>query len=161
MPRCPDAPVTMPSLVHSAIWLQSLIFLSGCAESTVISSLSKDPVSAVSAERSASERTFDAGMFFIDEPSYLCIPFERLGISEDRVVVSVTSSCDCIKPSVVKYRNGEQGSKSAIRLSLIAIDDAVNKHSRPVSLGVNVIVRYDDDQQQVFVVNFQHAEVSV
>jgi hypothetical protein len=123
--------------------------------------LSKEPVSATSAERSASERTFDAGMFFIDEPSFLCIPFERLGISEDRVVVSVTSSCDCIKPSVVKYRNGEQGSKSAIRLSLLAINDAVHKHSRPVSLGVNVVVRYDDDQQQVFVVNFQHAEVSV
>jgi hypothetical protein len=97
-------------------------------------------------------------MFFIDEPSYLCIPFERLGISEDRVVVSMTSSCDCVRPSLVQYRAGDKQSKSAIQISVIADSIHERVDTTQVSLGVPIGIRFDDGSDQEIVVRFHLAE---
>jgi hypothetical protein len=160
MPKCPNAPVTMSSLGQSLISLQFLFLFSGCTESTVASSLSRNPVAAVSAEHSETELTFDAGMFFIDEPSYVCIPFERLGISEDRNVVAVVSSCECIVPTIVRYQSGAQKSKSAVRFDLKAESKTESKGPMLASLGVKMTIKFDSTEDLEFIFVFQHAKAS-
>ena len=160
MPKCPNAPVTVSSLGQFLISLQFVFLFSGCSESTVASSMLRDPTAAVSAEHSQTELTFDAGMFFIDEPSYVCVPFERLGISEDRNVVAVVSSCECVVPNVVRYQSGAQKSKSAVRLDLKAESKTESKAPLLASLGVKITIKFESTEDLEFVFVFQHAKAS-
>jgi hypothetical protein len=47
--------------------------------------------------------TIDAGIILSDRESYLCIPFEQIGIASDASVTSLTSSCECVHPRVIAY----------------------------------------------------------
>jgi hypothetical protein len=46
------------------------------------------------------EVLIDAGIVFADRASYLCLPFEKVGLPTDASVVSIESSCDCMAPSI-------------------------------------------------------------
>lgn len=56
------------------------------------------------------ERSIDAGIVFADRSGYFCIPIETLGLTPTEDIQGVTSSCNCILPSIVIFNN-DQGQK--------------------------------------------------
>lgn len=65
---------------------------------------------------SATRTEVDAGIILADRESYLCLSFERLGLAEGDVVMSVNSSCECVQPSVVCYRSHQGREANAVLL---------------------------------------------
>lgn len=63
--------------------------------------------------------TFDAGILFANESSYVCIPLEKLGIDIAKEIFSVKSSCQCVRPSVVRYRQRESVGGIALQLDFV------------------------------------------
>ncbi|GIW97423.1 MAG: hypothetical protein KatS3mg111_0756 [Pirellulaceae bacterium] len=47
------------------------------------------------------ESVFDVGIVLADRPGYLCVPFERVGLSPAAQVEHLRASCECIDPRVV------------------------------------------------------------
>lgn len=158
MPKCPNAQMAKPLTVALILLSQVLVFAAiGCSES-----LSTPPsVSSASASgfnQSEGDITIDGGLFFVDQPSCACIPFEKLRITEDRKISSVTSSCECIVPSVVRYHTDAQQFKSAIRLDVKTEADRQRRNAKPQSLGVIITVRFADHDDRVFHFAFMHVE---
>lgn len=95
--------------------------------------------------RSRESSVIDAGVVLFDRAGYLCIPQDRVGLPHDATVVSLTSSCDCIKPRVVSFKTPNAGYARGILLEYLPYDHALDRdsgsHSRahlPMNLGVIV-----------------------
>jgi hypothetical protein len=110
------------------------------------SSTTNSPVS------SETENVVEAGIFFRNEANYLCIPLTRLGVSDDRKVMSVTSSCECMVPSIVKYFSNSGTTKYAIRLDFQ--DKESNDRTNPLSLSVKIQLELERGGSRAFNVSF-------
>jgi hypothetical protein len=121
-------------------------------------------------EPSTTRTEIDAGIVFADRENYLCLSFERLGLAEGEVVTSVSSSCECIQPSVVSYRGTQERLAHAVQLrfvkenskntqqpELISSDFAA---STPVNLGVLIDVKLADGSDKQFTVNLLHTSLA-
>lgn len=62
---------------------------------------------------------FDAGVVFADEASYVCISLDKLGLDDDEEIVSIESSCICVRPSVVCYLKRKSEVRHALRLDFV------------------------------------------
>lgn len=62
----------------------------------------------------------DLGIVFNDKSNYLCWPLERIGISKNSKVTSVSTSCECASARIVEYKKGL--SESPARAVLIAFE---------------------------------------
>jgi hypothetical protein len=150
MPKCPNAQMAKPLTVGLILLSQVLVFAAiGCSE-PLGTRPSVSSESASGFNQPEGDITIDGGLFFVDQPSYACIPFEKLSIAEDRKISSVSSSCECIVPSVVRYRTDAQQFKSAIRLDVKTEADRQQRNAKPQSLGVIITVRFADHDDRVF-----------
>jgi hypothetical protein len=114
----------------------------------------------------ANHFVFDVGVVLDGQLGYFCIPFERLDLDPKCEVLSISSSCDCLIPSVVEIRL--YGDKSG-RAVLIVYED---KHLSgqedmsakfdfvPASLAVEVEVRVDDGSIRQLVINMLHSQLA-
>jgi len=80
----------------------------------------------------------DAGIVFADEASYLCVPLSRLGIADADEVLSVDTSCDCSRPSIVHF--DESPSKTARALRIDFIPEPVTARSKHATSNLSVVV---------------------
>lgn len=81
--------------------------------------LSRAPIAAVERTRASDpidRYSMDAGVVFIREASYRCIPLAEFGIETADQVESVDSSCECVRPRLVSYLDDTQVSRDAVRL---------------------------------------------
>ena len=62
---------------------------------------------------------FDAGVLFANEASYLYIPLQKLGIDPAQEIVSIKSSCECVRPSVVRFLQRRSQEEVALRLDFV------------------------------------------
>ena len=78
------------------IGIGSLMLSSGCGVSNGITSVAKTEVAPAPME-------IDAGVIFSDRASYLCLPLSRFGMSSSDDIETIVSSCEYVKPSLVRY----------------------------------------------------------
>lgn len=134
-------------LTHMAI---SLSVFTGCAGGED-SRLSEQNQTQSTPLRSVDRETaIDAGVFFLSESSYYCVRLECLGIDERRKIVSIASSCNCIRPKIVNYAVGNGTRKTAIRLDIPSDE----MDTKPVALSVVITVRFADLGAKSFSVKF-------
>ena len=100
----------------------------------------------------------DAGVVLADRAGYFCLPTERLGIEAVETLVSVTSSCECIEPRLVKYVGSDGSPKPAILLEYA--DESVGpggaSDPQPMNLGVIITVELASGKTHDFTVNLLH-----
>lgn len=130
----------------------------GTAEQKIAEPLSNAPVAV------------DAGIVFSDRENYLCLPFDQLGLAADDVVSSVSSSLECVQPSVVSYRSPQEQSAYAVLLRFVKEDSKNSPQTEletsgfavatPVNLGVLIDVKLADGSEKQFSVNLLHTSLT-
>lgn len=104
----------------------------------------------------------DAGVIFAGESSYLCIPFERLGLSPSAEVASVKTSCECVKGSVVSYQTPSRSEAQAIRLDFVPEVDDTHREFTPMLLSVQIeLAMVGVESNLGFAVDLVHSAKSV
>lgn len=88
--------------------------------------------------------TIDAGVVFVDEATYRCIPLSELGVESVDQIKSIETSCECLQPSTVGYHESSNAVDHALRLDFLAQHkrrDPMNQGrllgATPVWLGCN------------------------
>jgi hypothetical protein len=122
----------------------------GCGEgSLAASSTPKETPSSADdiAIPAATSRTIDAGIVLADRAGYFCLPLEQIGLPPDAEIVSLQSSCECVRPRLVQYVADRQRIGQAILLEYIpevssaGVDREVSASEiQPANLGVVVEV---------------------
>jgi len=134
-----------------------MLFSVGCDRQTLaVSTVADTPV------KPPEEVLIDAGIIFADRASYLCLPFEKVGLPTDASVVSIESSCDCVSPSLVTYANSESSQASGILLryvneSTFHGDDPKSLPALPpVNLRVVFVLTLAGGRSYEFTVSLMH-----
>ena len=105
-------------------------FSTGCEAPSATPSIGKIPVDAPAYE-------IDAGIIFSDRQSYLVLPISRFGLSSSEVVKSIVSSCECVKPSLVRYSDSSTTIADGVLLEFIP-DESISNPAPPMRLAVEV-----------------------
>jgi hypothetical protein len=98
----------------------------------------------------------DAGIVLLDRDGYLCVPLQRLGISANRELASVTSSCPCVQAEFINYAVGKGKTSRALLLTfraespndLESTDVAATR--KPVELDVRIEITLDSGDTRSF-----------
>jgi hypothetical protein len=82
-------------------------------------------------------------VIFIDEASYVAFPLADLGLDSEEEITSLSSSCECVVPSVFDIKKTSQSTDRVLRLDFrkeahVSGSDAFH----PQNLGVIVNVQY-------------------
>lgn len=96
----------------------------------------------------------DAGIIFGDEPSYLCFSIDRFGLRSAAQIRDVVSSCECVRPSIVEYRNAASERASAIRFDFLSEDGVAD--TSVSSLAVNISLALTSGETRQFTLQFLH-----
>ncbi len=103
----------------------------------------------------SSSNRYDAGVLFANEASYVCLPLEKFGIDPAQEIVSVKSSCECVRPSVVRYLQLQSQEGFALRLDFIG-DSKGQDEMSPISLAVEIQFEFADGAKQSASIQFLH-----
>ena len=103
--------------------------------------------------QSDGDLSLDVGIVDATLSSYICIPLARTGVDFASGIATLTSSCECVKPSLVKYINENKKWEDALRLHFVP-DETVHSSSR---LSVVVKMTSIDSRVNAVRVNFIHA----
>ncbi len=107
------------------------------------------------AESRKSSSVLDVGVLFANEGSYVCFPLEKLGIEAGREIVSITSSCECVRPSVVHYL--QQSGVDGVAMRLDFIEDSKSRDKvDPIPLAVVITVQCASRAVQSVTIQFLH-----
>ena len=128
------------------------VWLTGCDFST-----SRDSVPLVSNESSiespakaiSQNRSIDLGVIFYDEASYVCFPFDRVGLIARDEITKLKTSCECVRASVVEYRRPNSSDGKAIRLDLVP-ENPSKPAEDPINLGVIVYFELATGERKSF-----------
>ena len=145
-----------PGRCFSVAVVVGLIFAAnGCSGPVGLSADANHiPVSSLSDSRKAST-VFDAGVLFANEASYLCIPLEKLGIDPSQEIVSLKSSCECVRPSVIRYFKRQSQEGVALRLDFG--DDSNGKdETSPTPLSVEIQFEFAVGAKQSVTIQLLH-----
>ena len=99
---------------------------------------------------------FDAGVVFVNEASYLCIPLQKLGIDPSQEILSVKSSCDCVRPSVVRFLQRRSQKGFALRLDFVEETKGQKDETSPSSLAVEIKFQFASGTEQSVTIQFLH-----
>jgi hypothetical protein len=146
--------------------LVTCLATAGCGEGSLAASSTpkETPTSAgevaIPAETS---RTIDAGIVLADRAGYFCLPLEQVSLPPDAEIVSLQSSCDCVRPHIVQYLADSQRVGQAILLEYIpeVSSAGVDREDgaseiQPANLGVVVEVGLAGGEKQCFTANLLH-----
>ena len=120
---------------------------SGCGTSNATPSVGKTDVVPVEFE-------IDAGVIFSDRASYLCLPLTRFGISSSDDIVSIDASCECVKPSLVRYPDSSTTTADGVLFEFISEEVPRDSMPQPVSLGVVVTFTMFKGEAEIVIVDF-------
>ena len=134
--------------------IASLLFSSGCGVSNATSSVGKTEVDAAALE-------IDAGVIFSDRASYLCLPLSRFGISNSDDIETIVSSCECVKPSLVRYSDSSTTTADGVLFEFIPDEVPPDTTPQPMGLGVVTTFTMVGGETRTVTVNFLHAPAPV
>lgn len=134
--------------------IASLLFSSGCGVSNATSSVGKTEVDAAALE-------IDAGVIFSDRSSYLCIPLSRFGLSSSDDIETIVSSCECVKPSLVRYSDSSTTTADGVLFEFIPDEASPDMTPQPMHLAVEVKLTMVGGLTRTVTVNFLHAPATV
>ena len=72
----------------------------------------------------------DAGVVIADRGGYLCLPLDRFSLKRDDHPIAVTSSCECVQPSLVTYATPGGSRQLAVLLEFAADPSAARLEER-------------------------------
>jgi len=137
--------------------------LAGCNQQR---SIGANELSNNADHRSRESSVIDAGVVLFDRAGYLCIPQDRVGLPHDATIVSLTSSCDCIKPRSVLFMTPNAGYARGILLEVLPNDHAPDLESgsqskvhSPMNLGVIVEAELANGQTHAISVELLHTNL--
>jgi hypothetical protein len=100
----------------------------------------------------------DAGIVFADESSYLCFPLSSLGIYQADSIEGMHSSCECIRPRLVRYLDHSREIVDAMRLDFVADGAMTSNDDRqsywPSLLSVELRLELASGNERTIRVNF-------
>lgn len=100
----------------------------------------------------SSHIVFDSGVVFSNEASYQCFPLQQLGITENDQVTKVTSSCECVQPSIIEYIKAAGQTASALRIDFV--EDPIQDDADAVNLSVELKFVLADGGDRRATINF-------
>lgn len=78
------------------------------------------PASIGAVQQSTTQQyTVDAGVVFVDEATYRCIPLSELDIASADQIESIETSCECIEVYTIVYRKSPTEVAEALRLNVV------------------------------------------
>ena len=83
------------------------------------------------------------------------IPLEKLGIDIAKEIGSVKSSCQCVRPSVVRYRQRESVGGIALRLDFVE-ESKVQDETSPSLLALEITFQFASGTEQSVTIQFLH-----
>ncbi len=108
--------------------------------------------------------SFDAGVVLAGRTGYLCVPLIQVGLRSDAQVVSVSSSCECLRPQLIEYAVSSTSHAPAILLEYageIAPEDFEGDKVRTTCrLGVVIELVLSDGDLHEFTVNLLHTSIA-
>ena len=149
---------TAQQLVYDGLWCLTMLALAGC--DTPAAATSSSPAGATTTDRSA---IIDAGVVLANRAGYLCLPLQQVGLLPDDEIISLSSSCECIEPRVVEYRNSSNAVDRAVLLEYVNetegshSDSAADASDRTAAnLGVINGATLADGRRHEFTVSLLH-----
>ena len=116
---------------------------SGCQPSTASTTDSRNSTVAPISESATTKREKDLGVIFIDEASYVAFPLVDLGLDSDEEIANLSSSCECVVPSVCDVQKSSRLTDRVLRLDFRKEMQVLEKEAfHPQSLGVIINVQY-------------------
>ena len=134
--------------------IASVSFSSGCELSNAIPPVGKTAVDTAHVE-------IDAGVIFSDRPNYLCIPLSRFGLSSSEDIESIVSSCECVKPSLVRYSDSSTTTADGVLFKFIPDEASPDTAAEPMRLGVVTTFTMVGGETRTVTVNFLHTPAPV
>ncbi len=109
--------------------------LAGCGD-TIAASGQSEKLKSVG---SVQDR-WNAGIVLAGRTGYLCVSLQDVGLHQGDEIESVTTSCECLSPAVVKYRT--PASQTATAILLEYVDDSSHSSGvrKSVALDLAVVV---------------------
>lgn len=98
----------------------------------------------------------DAGIFFVGHNNYICLPLTTLGVDEitsPSDVVSISTSCHCIKASIVGYYHNRSTINHALRLDFTSDSTTPADDVRIARLAVEVVLKFASGSSKSLTVN--------
>jgi len=136
------------------IGIGSLMLSSGCGVSNGITSVAKTEVAPAPME-------IDAGVIFSDRASYLCLPLSRFGRSSSDDIETIVSSCECVKPSLVRYSDSSTTTVDGVLFEFIPDEAFPDTAAEPMRLGVVTTFTLVGGDIETVTVNFLHTTATV
>ena len=99
----------------------------------------------------------DAGVVFCDRTTSFCLPLSRIGIASSGEIESLDSSCECVKPTLVRYSDMSATVADGLMLEFVTEDHASGSVPEPMHLAVDVKLKLFGGKSRTVTVNFLHA----
>ena len=133
--------------MQTFLGIVSLLFSSECEVSNATPSVGKTELDPGHIE-------IDAGVIFGDRSSYLCIPLSRFGIASSANIEAIASSCECVKPSLVRYSESSTTVADGLLFEFAADEHTPDEATQPMHLAVGIDLRLVTGDTQTVTVNF-------
>ncbi len=137
-----------------AVCIVGMMFTSGCGVSNATPSVGQTDAVPATLE-------IDAGVILTDRASYLCVPLSRFGLSSSQYIESISSSCECVKPSLVRYADSSTTSAEGVLLEFVADEPSADPTPLPTALGVIVTCSMTGGETQAVTVSLLHTRLSI
>ena len=102
----------------------------------------------------------DAGVILSDRASYLSLPLSRFGLSSPQSIESISSSCECLKPSLVRYADSSATTADGVLLEFIPDKPFDDTTPQPTGLGVVITFSMSGGETRTATVSFLHTRLS-
>ena len=99
----------------------------------------------------------DAGVVFADEASYLCVPLSRLGIADSNEVLSVFTSCECTRASIVHIDVSSTKTVQLLRIDFLPEPATAGSQRATSNLSVEVTLRPREGRTTAAKIQFMYA----
>ncbi len=111
------------------------------------------------ASHNSASASINAGVVIADREGYLCLPLQRVGLEAEATIVSLSSSCECIRPCLVKYKVPGNSTQQGIVLEFVAEPtegDASTTENSAADLSVIIETTLADGVKHCFTVDLLH-----
>jgi len=99
----------------------------------------------------------DAGVVFCGRAASYCMPLSRIGLSSSGEIATLDSSCECVKPTLVRYSVTSTTVAEGLLLEFVAEEQSSDSTPQPVHLAVEVKLKLVGGKSRTVTVNFLHA----
>lgn len=139
-----------------AIVVGLILAAGGCGSPLGLFADATIPATSQSSHIRSSSNRYDAGVLFANEASYLCLPLQKLGIDPAHEILSVKSSCECVRPSMVRFLQRRSQKGFALRLDFVEDTKGQKEETSPSSLAVEIKLQFASGTEQSVTIQFLH-----